>query len=67
MCPMTYEGSTTSFASKDVVRSHKTSVNDSDTYGVASKKTLLFNSTPVRVASLIWLAAFSFPNTAVIL
>jgi len=46
-------------ASKDAVRSHKTSVHFTDNYGVASKKTSLFNSTPVRVASLMSLPPFT--------
>jgi len=54
-------------ASKDAVRSHKTSVHVSNTYGVASKKISKFNSTPVRVASLIRLAPFTSLHTAVML
>ena len=58
------------FASKDAVRTYKTSVNVSDTYGVASKKTSLFKATAgaaFNVASLIRLAAFTSSHTAVIL
>jgi len=55
------------FASKDAVRSHKTSVNVSDIYDVPSKKTLTFMGTPVRVASLILLSPFTSLHTAVIL
>ena len=54
-------------ASKDAVRSHKTLVNVSDTYSLASKKNSKFYSTPVRVASFIRLAPFTSLHTAVML
>jgi len=48
--------------SKFAVRSYKTSVSVSDTYGTASKETSLFNCaapTVLNVASLILLSAVS--------